>query len=185
MLSEAYRIVKEETNSLVIFGGVSTSNSSWWEWLQECYHLGASNFCDYQGLHTYNDSTNNIRDVRRAREITGKQIWVTEIGRPSSPSPYTEKGQADYLKENFEKLNSIRDVCPLIFWYEFIDSPNGNNPENYFGLVRTDMTKKPSFYVFLSFTYNQFCLIIFILVFLLTLAIIIIILTKLLRKYKI
>lgn len=193
MLSNANQIIKKETNSSVIFGGVSTSSSNWEEWLRKCYALGAANFCDYQGLHTYKDDSNdNIRDVIRAREITGKQIWVTEIGCPSWPpwlSPfYTEEGQAYYLKENFKKLNNIRDICRLIFWYEFIDSrpmDSSSDKENYFGLIRADMTKKPSFYVFLSFTspYDQFFLIIS--VFLLTLATILIILIKLLRKHQI
>ena len=79
----------------------------------------------------------------------GKSVWITEIGRPSSPSPYSEVNQAEYLESNFKLLLSNAEKA---FWYEMIDCVNlESEKENHFGLINKDHLKKSAYDKFQSF----------------------------------
>ena len=149
MLKVAHDIIKRNSNASVVFAGLSPYGE-WGDWLSRCYDLGASNYSDVQGQHLYEDAQSNIEVLRETHRITGKKIWVTEIGRPSF-FPYGEQKQAIYLEENFDKLSKY-DWIEKIFWYCFLDYADsaGNDPEKHYGLVRSDYSFKPSWHSFKS-----------------------------------
>ena len=76
--------------------------------------------------------------------MTGKGVWITELGRPSETENYTEETQASYL------VNGIVGVYPeveRVFVYELYDYTDLEPPkENYFGLLTLEYEKKPAYH---------------------------------------
>lgn len=85
-----------------------------------------------------------------------KKIWVTEIGCPGvganietknwwmGQNP-TEKEQAEFVKNVFTELINVAAV-EKVFWAFFRDTnEHWGTGVDYFGLVRWDYSKKPSF----------------------------------------
>jgi hypothetical protein len=110
--------------------------------------LGSKNYSDIQCIHLYYDlASTNLEKVNSVKAY-GQQVWITEIGRPSSTGNYSPEEQATYLTDNFKLL---APNVEKIFWYELKDN-TGLTPakENFFGLITIENTKKPSYDVFKS-----------------------------------
>ncbi len=77
----------------------------------------------------------------------GKGVWITEIGRPSAPSPnYSNQDQSSYLSANFQMLASLNYP---VFWYELKDETNASEEkENNFGLFDYQNNPKDSSIIF-------------------------------------
>jgi hypothetical protein len=85
-----------------------------------------------------------------------KKIWVTEIGCPGirkDPAVNNwwmgpnsdEQTQAVWLKDVFKNL-LVLPMVEKVFWAFFQDTKkHWDNGVDYFGLVREDFFKKPSF----------------------------------------
>ncbi|MCW4044244.1 MAG: glycosyl hydrolase [Candidatus Bathyarchaeota archaeon] len=140
MLKSAYQIIKNETGALVISGALAPIEN-WMDYFNAVYNNTEIRFYyDYLGVHLYDELSANVATIDTLKGITNKNVWVTEIGRPSATEGYTETGQAEYLVDNIVGLTPEVDK---IFIYEMYDN-TGLVPEkeNYFGLLTIDDEEK-------------------------------------------
>jgi uncharacterized protein (UPF0333 family) len=120
-----------------------------------------------------------IRDIMAANGDGNKPIWITEMGQPtegckdygfgSCPTNLTEEGQKIRMTNFYNTIKTSLPEVKAVFWYDYIDDcvartktstdcPDMDviNPtchadtECRFGLVRTDLTKKPAYYAYSS-----------------------------------
>lgn len=107
----------------------------------------------------------NIRQVMIDNRDSNKKIWVTEYGAPTrGPGNKHDLDQpnftygSDYVGENTQSQLLIqstdyyiqnKDWMGPFFWYSMWDKgTNSNTPENFFGLLRHDWTKKPAYDIY-------------------------------------
>lgn len=104
----------------------------------------------------------SIRQLMTVHNDSAKRIWVTEYGAPTD-GPGIERDldqliftyNFDYMSEYAqqkiaEKVMTLydqnRNWMGPFFWYSLRDdSQNKNTPENFFGLIRNDGSKKPAY----------------------------------------
>jgi beta-xylosidase len=80
-------------------------------------------------------------------------IWITEFGwstgQTSQPADYeravSESQQATYLTQALEEFARFPQVRAA-FWYTDVDHATPDPHQNGFGLMRTDGSRKPSYY---------------------------------------
>jgi len=75
------------------------------------------------------------------------QLWITELGWPSSPaSPgLDEMSQAANLVRSY-LLSRRYGAVKVIFWYDFVDDGNdASNKEDNFGMLKNDLSPKPAY----------------------------------------
>ena len=155
MLKDAYQIIKTESpDATIVAAGLSPSNEVsyfWKDWLRDFAALSLQNYFDFQGVHIYDDIDTNLKIISETKEIIDKDVWITEIGKPSGPSNqgYSPEDQSSFLKSNFQMLIDMR--IP-IFWYQLKDEIGASDPkENYFGLFDAQDNPKPA-----SEAFNEF-----------------------------
>ena len=156
MLKDAYQIIKAvSSNATVLSAGLSPYDSYAWKvWLTDFANMFPQRYFDFQGVHLYDDAEANQNILLETGQITGKELWVTEIGRPSGPrnQSFTPQDQAYYIESNLQLLNGKK--MP-IFWYQLKDEINSPDPkENYFGLFDAQDNPKPASEAFANFAYN-------------------------------
>lgn len=145
MLKVAYTTIKLTSNTPVVSAGLAP-NDDWQTWLNDLQDLGSKNYSNIQGIHLYYDlASTNLEKVNSVKAY-GQLVWLTEIGRPSSTENYTPEDQATYLGDNLDLL--VPNV-EKVFWYELKDNVGLTPPkENFFGLITTEHTQKPSYDAF-------------------------------------
>jgi hypothetical protein len=165
LLKEVYLAAKEEDPACKILnGGLSQGISS----VNRLYDNGAKGYFDILNIHIFENPLceGNIKAVtsypRIAYKIMSrngdghKKIWITEIGCPgletglkvrnwwNGDNP-NEKQQAIWVKQVYQELLKDQAV-EKVFWAFFRDcKEHWRNGTDYFGLVRWDFSKKPSF----------------------------------------
>jgi hypothetical protein len=94
-------------------------------------------------------------ELKRARiTAKGKPVWATEVGfhnamhshAVDNQAPVSERTAAIYLLRTF--LEQFRAGIRRTFAYELIDEkpdPRQRDPEQHFGLLRNDFSRKPAF----------------------------------------
>jgi hypothetical protein len=94
-------------------------------------------------------------ELKRARiTAAGKPVWATEVGfhnamhshSVDNQAPVSERTAAIYLLRTF--FEQFRAGIRRTFAYELIDEkpdPRGRDPEQHFGLLRNDYSRKPAF----------------------------------------
>lgn len=165
LAAETYpRIKATDRNATVI----STSICHGEKYLKELLAAGVLKYCDGIAFHSYQY---NMPLAKRSPEAyveriagvdriirsanNGKEfpIYLTETGCPTHTKKNegsTAQESADYLARAFLLIRSIPSVKG-IWWYDFQD--DGLDPEKNeanFGLVKTDLTPKESYYVMRS-----------------------------------
>lgn len=146
MLKSAYSIVKNHTGIPVVFAGVSPSGD-WKGYLNTVFAFGDTEECfDFMGIHFYSDHMEeNLDDLQFVSDLTDKQIWLTETGKPSEKENYNEAFQAKYLEL---VCSTFKPLVDKIFIYELKDNPNlSGSKEGYFGLLTVDGTPKEAYWV--------------------------------------
>jgi polysaccharide biosynthesis protein PslG len=109
------------------------------------------------------DAIENIAYVKQIMDYyndSDKKIWITEYGYPTDGC-YSWDGSCDQtLSEDNQKIRMInlfptlRENYPYVtgfFWYDYMDDCETGNPldiECRFGLVRSDLSKKPAYYTY-------------------------------------
>ncbi len=106
----------------------------------------------------------SIHDVMAKAGDGAKKVWITEYGAPTGgigearttadlgnyqydQDFMTESAQNDLLVDALHAYYDSRDWVGPFFWYSLLDRPNDqNSPEGYFGLMRADQSKKPSYH---------------------------------------
>lgn len=163
LLQAAYSAIKLADPSATVVGGVLTSTLDFGDfamnpvrYVDEMYAAGAQGYFDALSFHPYQYSTkfsdglglpesplnqlNAIRNLMVANGDAAKLIWATEYGLPTSV--VTEQQQAEYISDILNAWKNVAYGGPL-FVYSTRDLQTGStNPENNFGVFRTDWTAK-------------------------------------------
>lgn len=156
MLKSASLVIKSVSNATVLAAGLSPyypeSNPNWKTWLTGFNAASPQSFFDFQGVHLYDDATTNAYVLNETKDITKKAIWITEIGQPSAPSPYTYQDQSYYLTSNLQILSEIKNP---VFWYQLKDETDGDpETENHFGLFDAGNNPKDASIAFSKITFK-------------------------------
>jgi hypothetical protein len=118
------------------------------------------NYVDRGNVHAYTgglspDPEHLDRELKRASAVSGgKPVWATEVGfhnamrsrARSDQAPVSERVAAIYLLRTF--LEHFRSGIPRTYAYELLDEKPegaGRDPEQHFGLLRSDFSRKPAF----------------------------------------
>lgn len=143
MLRCAYGILKNSTDGLIISGGLAPIDN-YTTYLNETFSVSDLGiYYDYFGLHLYGPLDENLALIEEAKAVTGKGVWITEIGRPSQTGDYTEGTQASYLAEN---IVGIASKVERIFVYELYDGSSSDiEKEKYFGLLTATYEEKQAY----------------------------------------
>ncbi|NTV44257.1 MAG: glycoside hydrolase family 5 protein [Candidatus Yonathbacteria bacterium] len=113
------------------------------------------------------DQMYTIRNIMIKNGDTAKKIWLTEYGAPTggpgrarTVNDYSFVYGADYMSESAQ-TQLVRRVTEMyaadtttfgpFFWYSLWDNGTSKStPENFFGLLRHDWSKKPAYDTFKS-----------------------------------
>jgi len=165
LLKDVYTALKKiATECLILNGGLANGLAS----VNRLYDNGAKDYFDILNVHIFETpldeiaikrATSYLKAVHKVMARNGdghKKIWVTEIGCPGvknglevknwwlGKNPSEEK-QASWVKEVFTQL-LVQPAVEKVFWAFFQDTKkHWDNGVDYFGLVRCDFSKKPSF----------------------------------------
>jgi hypothetical protein len=108
--------------------------------------LGGMEYCDAISLHAYpwgnySDAAafSFVKTLGIYRNLTHKDIWITEVGQNSNSLDFTDLDQA-YCLYNSYKLLERQNVTAYI-WYELNDAQSRVNDKQTFGLF--DLNAKP------------------------------------------
>lgn len=165
LLKDVYTALKKVApDCQILNGGLVSGLMS----VNRFYDNGAKDYFDIFNIHIFETPLDEIAIKRATAYVKavhkvmarngdgGKKIWITEIGCPGvkkglevknwwmGKNPSEEK-QASWVKEVFTQLLLLPAV-ERVFWAFFQDTKkHWDNGVDYFGLVRTDFSKKPSF----------------------------------------
>ena len=112
-----------------------------------------------------------VEQLRKVMEDNGdgiKQVWLTEFGWDSTPTPppgyeyakqISEEQQAQYIGRAFEKgLREYPWMGPMLLWQLNFALPsvtdNPNNEKNGWGILRRDGSKRPSYFAVQQYAQN-------------------------------
>lgn len=176
LLKAAYEAIKKvDGGATIISGGLAQPNNTGTtmraaEFLDALYRNGARPFFDAVGNHPYTspsppdradenswqqmESPDGLRGIMAKYRDQHKLIWVTEYGAPTYGEANTvisEAAQVQLLRSAFELAARKPDLGP-VFWYNFRDwCPKGKtDPDCYYGLLRFDNSRKPSYAAFVD-----------------------------------
>jgi polysaccharide biosynthesis protein PslG len=123
----------------------------------------------YPVLASYPASWNFWQQIGTIRQLMAtngdatKPLWITEYGAPTGGqgsahdisqmnnftwgSDYmTEDAQATMMRDTISLYSSLQTPVGPLFWYSLRDNGTSRDtPENFFGLVRYDWSKKPAY----------------------------------------
>ncbi|MBC7140030.1 MAG: cellulase family glycosylhydrolase [Defluviimonas sp.] len=172
MLRGAYTAIKSvDSGDVVITGGTAAVPSNTGSlygavgYLEQIYANGGKGYFDAVGYHPYtypllpsdNASWNGwqmmedgIRGAMVAHGDGALQVWMTELGSPtsSSDSRMTADLQEQILKEAVEIAQTESWAGPIL-WYSYKDRGGSTtDAENWFGLLGPNGQKKDAYYLF-------------------------------------
>lgn len=163
LLKAAYASIKAADPNATVVGGVLTSTLDFGSfamnpvrYVDEMYAAGAQGYFDALSFHPYQYSTkfsegldlqesplnqlNAIRNLMVANGDAAKLIWATEYGLPTNV--VTEQQQADYISDILNAWKNVAYGGPLFVYSTRDLQTGGTNPEDNFGVFRTDWTAK-------------------------------------------
>ncbi len=158
MLQIAHRIIKSAQPEATILGlgglhlysGDESIAGQGLNFTMEVVSLGGMDYCDAVSLHAYPWGAYSNRAERafidsivKFREITGKDIWITEIGQQTRGTDFNESEQAYFLNQSYILLSSQN--VKAYTWYELNDRGNET-----FGLYDTNSNPKTAYTTYLS-----------------------------------
>ena len=172
LLQAAYPAIKAaDPQATVLSGGTAPAPSdgtsySPVDFLKRIYANGGGGFFDAVSHHPYSwpaapgeaqawsawyqmyGTSPSIRSTMVANGDGGKKIWATEFGAPTngpSGSYVSESTQASMISKGYAEWKTYDWGGPL-FTYSGRDlGTSTSTRENFFGVVRNDFSKKPSF----------------------------------------
>jgi hypothetical protein len=167
LLKDVYLAAKAvDPECKILNGGLANMAS-----IHHLYDNGTGDYFDILNIHVFESPINPssakrlIAYPRLAYKIMRrngdghKKIWVTEIGCPGvikgaktnnwwmGKNP-TERQQRAWVKEVFKELLK-HEAIDKVFWAFFRDCKgHWNSGVDYFGLIRWDFSRKPSFFAY-------------------------------------
>lgn len=164
-LKRGYTEAKRADPTCTVLGGsVVFTHSIAQNFLEIMYQSGANDYMDALSYHPYctpyapDDLSSpnpyiklaDIRDIMVQNGAGSKKIWITEVGWTANDDGLVgEQNQADYLVQALEMAREWGWVETFII-YNWKDSATEGSSTK--GLLRTDLSPKPSFYAVQSFT---------------------------------
>ena len=163
LLKAVYPRVKKIDPGITVLGGCPTSGGIKKGWLDRMLASDVLGSLDAVSIHTYNYSGQGRARTPEAwadfasaaaasvqRQSGGREvpIYVTEMGWPTHTGPRgtPPEQSAAYLARMF-LLARTMPYLKGVWWYDFQDDGwKADYNENNFGLVRPDLTPKPSYY---------------------------------------
>jgi hypothetical protein len=177
LLKAAYPAIKTgDPQSTVLTGGTAPAstrdgNYSPVDFLKKIYAYGGGDSFDAVGHHPYcwpaypgddeawsawyqmYGTTTSLRSVMVANGDGDKKIWGTEFGAPTNGPPddrVTEQEQAEMITKAYTLWKTYDWAGPL-FTYQGRDlGTDASDRQNWFGLLRHDFSKKPSYTAYQS-----------------------------------
>lgn len=181
MLKSAYQIIKAHDPSDIvlclggdnIYTGGTTASYADYQWAQQVWSYGASSYCDAISLHAYTSFTFLMTDTPRGanqtigsmfnetlsayENLTGKPIWITEVGIPSNNGTGTPinlndsmNKQAAFLNQTYSMFLS-KPYVKGIFWFNLLGYEHPPYEIDFGLLNATTLAPKPAFYDLLRF----------------------------------
>ena len=165
LLQSAYRAAKSVRPDVpVLFGGLAQfdphapGDRGYIDFLRQAYAAGAAGYFDALALHPYplpadrpDYRERTLTLIAKARQVVRGErrgpvpIWVTEIGLSTSgPGSVSEATQASRLDNLYRLLARVPNLRVVVV-HRAIDRPGSGDPENGYGLLRPDGTRKPAF----------------------------------------
>jgi 5-hydroxyisourate hydrolase-like protein (transthyretin family) len=164
-LKAAYPKIKQaDPTCRVIGGSISVVQDNTLTWLSKMYDNGARTYMDVLSVHPYSNGSplppamtsggkafwraQDARTIMVQRGDTDKLMWFTEIGWRTSGSGVvvTEAVQAQYIKDALTYAKTNWSWLETFILYSWQDGGGYN-----FGLLRSDGSRKPSFYAVKTF----------------------------------
>jgi hypothetical protein len=168
-LKAAYTAIKSaDPSSVVLSGGLAPaeddgSNYDPRTFLQDMYADGAGGSFDGLGFHPYSypdspdtvttwsgwsmmaETSPSLRSIMAANGDSGKKIWITEYGAPTSgPNSVGESGQSTDLVQAISQVKQLSWVGSF-YIYTWADLSTLPADQNGFGLVSEAHAQKPAY----------------------------------------
>ncbi|MGC8669615.1 MAG: glycosyl hydrolase [Candidatus Micrarchaeia archaeon] len=168
VIKNSYEIIKsvEPNATIVCFGGAPLGVGNIYDWYAQVWNYGAYNYCNAISIHAYPDSygLNNAINATWANslmeyeDLTGKPIWITEFGMPSSSTayPYSMNMQRNFLIQSLDFFDRFRFV-KRAYWYDLWGLSDGTYKNNFGLLNLSDPNSNitsPAWHVFLYEYFN-------------------------------
>ena len=165
LLKAAYPKIKDVDPNATVIGGVLGSVIDWGTWLvnpvtflQKMYAAGAKGSFDALSFHPYqytlkfsegfpiaNSPMNQVIAMRQLMLANGdaaKKIWGTEYGEPMTAAD--DATQAAFIKDLLTKWQEMPYAGPIMIHTTRDRNTGSSDPEDVFGVYRTDWSAKPS-----------------------------------------
>jgi hypothetical protein len=167
LLKAAYPAIKgADPGATVVMGGLSptinffsiTKNPV--DFLNGVYAAGGGGSFDAVGYHPYLFTNNpdarfstgkansprslydQLRGTMAANGDGGKQIWATEFGEPTSK--VDEATQAAWIQDFITSWRTLPGAGPVFIYTTRDRNTGSSNPQDTYGVYRTDWTPKPA-----------------------------------------
>jgi len=152
MLKAAYEILKAKSSVIVLgLGGAQLGYYKDLPFARAVFSLGGGAYMDAISIHAYPYYLNIGQDWNYYKQLWttelaeyqqfGKSFWITETGIQSNQK--TEADQASYLKTSYDFF--MQQGVSAYVWYQLIDYQISDNSWHMWGVVRIDLTVKPSY----------------------------------------
>lgn len=163
MIKKIYPRIKAIDPSIIVYGGAMTPSGVNNGWLEKMLAAGALPYMDVVSIHTYNYSRPGREHtpeawaewMQKTQDLIakyngGKQapLYITEMGWPTQIDRRgtAPRVSADYLSRMY-LLARTMPFLKGIWWYDFQDDGwSATYNEANFGMVRPDLTPKPSYF---------------------------------------
>lgn len=164
LLRSAYPAIKSVSSSITVIGGVlgsdidSATVINPVSYLTAMYAAGAKNYFDAVSFHPYQYSlpfsdgvaidhspVNQVMDIRSImvnNGDSGKKIWATEVGAPTSV--VNEATQKSLISDFVTKWQEMPYTGPIYVYTTRDKNSASTHPEDTFGVFRSDWTPKES-----------------------------------------
>jgi hypothetical protein len=161
LIEETAIRIREQKKPVTILAGAVTSQGMDLGFADRLVQAGLLNHVDGLSLHPYVHCRHEERHTPerwiawlrwvdadlRALVSRPVPLYLTEMGWPTNTGKcgVSERTQAAYLARSFFLAQTLPDIKGL-WWYDLLNDGNDNSdPEQNFGLLKPDMTLKPSY----------------------------------------
>ena len=168
-LKAAYTAIKAvDPSAIVLSGGLAPADDNGTDYnprtfLQDMYADGAESSFDGLGFHPYSypdspdtvaswsgwsmmaDTTPSLRSIMTQNGDSGKKIWITEYGAPTSgPNSVGETGQSTDLVQAISQVRKL-DWIGSFYIYTWSDLSTLPADQGGFGLLTDTGVQKPAY----------------------------------------
>ncbi len=162
VLAASYAAIKRADPQATVLGCslAGPCGKTWmspWEFVEDLLKRGGGRFMDAISIHPYRqphapEDSDYVGDIKAISDLTAKYgrrlpIWITEVGWPTDAAGSAESWQAKMLPRSY--LLALAAGVKNVAWYDYHDDgPDPSYNEHNFGILRTDLTPKPSYFAF-------------------------------------